>query len=280
MKDILLHIDSYPDPTPADAIDQAVRFAAAMAANLTALAVQVDLRVSSNALANRFVNLAGMVAEQEARSLTACKAALSVFEDRLAAHGVTGDSVLSRADLYLVGDHVTQHARTRDLCLVPMSDRLDGQRSVAEAVAFGSGRPVLLFRPGVASLPEGPPGVIVVAWDGGRAAARALADALPILRRANQVRILTVVNDKAGAHPHLGEGVVRHLSVHGVAATTDEVDAKGRKAGQVITDHVAETGAELLVMGAYGHSRFREFLLGGATEHMLHDPAAPIFMSH
>lgn len=280
MKDVLLQITSHPDPTPPEAIDQAVRFAAANSVGLTALAVQVELKTSSNWLANQLINLSEMCAEQEARSLEACRKALDHFTAGCAAHKVSGATLLTQADYYAVGGHVAWYARTRDLCLVPWAGPMDGQRSVAETVVFESGRPVLLFRPGVADLPAEGFGDVVVAWDGGRAAARALADALPLLKRARRVRVLTIVNEKASAHAHLGAEVVRHLGAHGIAAVVEEVDAAGRKAGRVLSDHLAVHHADLLVMGAYGHSRFREFLLGGATEHMLHDPATPIFLSH
>lgn len=280
MKDILLHIDSYPEPTPVAAIDQAVRFAAAAGGSLTALAVQVDLRAPNNWLADRVLNLSGMCVEEEAKSLAACREAMKIVDEKLAAYKVSGGSLLTKADLNLVGNHVALSARTRDLCLVPMVDRLDGQRSVAEAVVFGSGRPVLLFRPGVADLVGEGLNRVVVAWDGSRSAARALADALPIISLAKQVRVLTVINEKADARPGLGDEVVRHLRVHGLDAVVDEVDAAGRKVGQVFSDYLDQQPSDLLVMGAYGRSRVREFILGGATEHMLHDPRVPLMLSH
>lgn len=280
MKDVLLHINSYPEATPPEAVDQAVRFAAATSAAVTALAVQVELKTSSNWLADQIVSLSAMCAEQEARSLAACRQALEHFTASCAAHKVSGGTLQTRADYYVLGGHVARHARTRDLCLIPWADPMDGQRSVAETVVFESGRPVLLYRPGIADLPAGGFDDVVVAWDGGRAAARALSDALPLLQRAKRTRVLTIVNEKAGAHAHLGTDVVRHLGAHGIAAVAEEVDAAGRKAGRVLSDHLAAHPADLLVMGAYGHSRFREFLLGGATEHMLHDPRTPIFLSH
>lgn len=280
MKDILLHLDSYPDVTPPEAVDQAVRFAAAVGGALTALAVQVDLRATSNYLAGRLINLGGLVAEQEAKSLASCREAMRVVDEKLAAYQVSGGSLLTKADLYMVGEHVALHARTRDICLVPMVGREDGQRSVAEAVVFGSGRPVLLFRPGVADLLGRGLGTVIVAWDGSRTAARALADALPLLPKAGQVRVLTVINEKADARPGLGDEAVRHLGVHGIDAVADDVDAAGRKVGQVFSDYVAEHQSDLLVMGAYGRSRVREFILGGATEHMLHDSKVPLLLSH
>ncbi len=280
MKDILLHFDSYPDPTPSEAIDQAVQFAAALDAELTALAVQVDFKPPGNWLAERLVNLSGLCAAEEAKSLANCKAAIATFSERLATANVRGSALLTRAEPPLMGDHVSMHARTRDLCLVPVMDLLDGQRSVAEAVLFGSGRPVLLYRPGVADLPKSALGTVVLAWDGSRCAARAMADALPVLQKARQVRIVTVIREKPEATAGLGADAVRHLKVHGIGSVADEVDITDRKIGQVLSEYVATNNADLLVMGGYGRSKMREFILGGATQHMLNDSNVPMMLSH
>jgi nucleotide-binding universal stress UspA family protein len=280
VRDLLLHLDSYPEATSAEAIEQAVRFAAAARAELTALAVQIDIKAPRNWLANRLINLSGLCLDEEAKSLAHCRTALAVFAEKLKVHEVKGGACLTRADPVLMGEHVALHARTRDLCLVPITDGFDGQRAVAEAVVFQSGRPVLLYRPGLADLPGGELSTIVVAWDGSRAAARAMADALPVLRRSRRVRVLTVVNEKPGAQKGLGDDAVRHLKSHEIDATADDVDSEGRKIGQVLSDYVAAHRSDLLVMGAYGRSSVRDFILGGATEHLLKDPPVPLLLSH
>jgi nucleotide-binding universal stress UspA family protein len=97
---------------------------------------------------------------------------------------------------------------------------------------------------------------------------------------ARQVRVVTVLNDKPDAQSGLGDDAVRHLKAHGVNALADEIDGKGRKIGEVLESYVQEQNSDLLVMGAYGHSRFREFVLGGATAHLMRDPKFPLFLSH
>jgi nucleotide-binding universal stress UspA family protein len=280
VKDILFHFDSYPDPTPAAAIDQAVRFAATLGSGITALAVQVDFKPPGNWLAERLVNLSGMCAQEEQKSLANCKAALAAFSEKAATERVTGSTLLAKSEPALLGDVVSFHARTRDVCLIPMVDNLDGQRSVAEAVLFQSGRPVVIFRPGAADLPAKTVGKIVLAWDGSRQAARAMADALPIMKLAREVRVLTVVKEKPEATAGLGNDVVRHLGLHGIRAAADEVDIGTRKIGPAISDFVKAHGADLLVMGGYGRSKLREFILGGATQHLLQEPNVAIMLSH
>ena len=280
LRDILLQIDSYPEPTSREAIEQASRFAAAAGGTLSALAVEIDIRAPSNRLADFLVNLSGLAEEEEQKSHRACQAALATFTEVARSAGVLGQVLTAKADLYCVGDYVAERARTRDLCIVPIADQLDGQRSVAEAVIFGSGRPTLLFRPGVADLLSPHLATVVLAWDGSRSAARVMADALPLLPKAHEVRVLTVLNEKPGTHSGLGDDVVRHLQAHGVNAVADEVDAGKQPIGKVLEDYASQCRSDLLVMGAYGRSRLREFVLGGATEYMLHAPKVPLFLAH
>lgn len=280
MRDVLLQIDSYPESTPPEAIEQAVRFTAAIGGVLSALAVEIDIKAPSNRLADYLIGLSSLAVDEERKSRDACLSTLEVFKAKAEAAGVLGESLHGRSDLYCIGEQVAKRARTRDLCIVPVADRLDGQRSIAEEVVFGSGRPVLLFRPGQADLLGGGLSTVVLAWDGSRSAGRAMAEAIPVMLKAREVRVLTVINEKPDAGSGLGDDAVRHLKLHGVNAVAEEVDGSGHRIGQVLDDYLAACGSDLLVMGAYGRSRVREFILGGATEHMLHDPKTPLFLVH
>jgi nucleotide-binding universal stress UspA family protein len=280
LNDILLHIDSYPEATPRAAIDQAVGFVAALGGTISALAVTVTIDVRSNRVADYLIHLSDMAHEQEAQSLAACQDSLAYFRSQAEAADIFGQASLETADLYLMSDRVALRARTRDLTIIPLAGPYDGQIEVVESVIFSSGRPVVVFRAGESSLSPLTPAKVVVAWDGSRGAARALADALPILKLASSVRILTILNEKPATVAGVSADVVRHLAAHGVSAEVDEVDAKGRSIGQVLDAYIAAQQPDLLVMGAYGHSRLREFILGGATEHMLRSPKAPLFLSH
>lgn len=280
IRDVLLQIDSYPEVTPGVAIEQAVRFTAAIGGVLSALAVEVDIKAPSNLLADHLIGLSRMAEAEEAKSRSGCKAVLAEFSRLAQAAGVLGQAIHGKAGLYGVGDYLAWHARSRDLCIVPIADSLDGQRLVAEAVVFGSGRPVLLFRPGVADLPKGDLGVVVLAWDGSRTAARAMSDSLAVMLKAREVHVLTVLGEKPEARVGLGIDAVRHLKAHDVNAIASEVQADGRRIGPVLDDFAAQCKADLLIMGAYGRSRMREFVLGGATEHMLLNPRIPLLLSH
>lgn len=280
LRDILLQIDTYPEPTSSEAIDQAVRFAKVLGGVLSAIAVEVIIQAPKNRLADYVIGLSKIARDEERKSLQFCTAALEAFALRAGEEGVLGDAIHGRSDLYNVGQYVALRSRTRDLCMVPVVDQYDGQRSVIEAVVFGSGRPVLTYRPGTADLPGTNPGLVVLAWDGTRTAARAMADALPLLQTAQKVRVLTVTGEKPSAGPGLGHDAQRHLVAHGVNAVVDEVDAGGKSIGPALDAYIERLSPDLLVMGAYGQSRAREFILGGATEHMLKHPKVPLMLSH
>lgn len=279
IRDILLYLDSYPDSTPIEGVDWAIGFAGLLNARLSALAVKVRIPVHSNRMADYLIGLSGMVREEEEKSAARCQELLRQFETRARAAAVFEAGTLGNADLHDVGGRVAAHARTRDLSIIPVAARADAPGSVAETVIFESGRPVIILQPAAkATCPK--IDTVVVAWDGSHPAARAVADAMPILGFARNVRILTVVHEKESAVSGLGADLARHLKLHAIEAQIDEIDAKGAAIGVVLEEYVKSLPADLLVMGAYGHSRVREFLLGGATQSALSAPSVPILLSH
>lgn len=276
--DLLLHLDTYPDASPTSAIDDAVAFARAVGGKITALALQAEIPLESNRLADYLLGLSGMIEGEEARSLQACRAGLSAFTTAAEAAGVFGGVLQGRADILSLASHVARHARTRDLCLVPIANRFDGQQEVAQAAIFESGRPVLIYSAGT-SVFRGGLKRIAIAWDGGPCAASAVGAAMPLLGAADEVRILTVVDEKPAAVGGLTTELARHLEAHGIDARGDEIPAAGRRIDAALDAYLADTRPDLLVMGAYGHSRLREFILGGATEHMLWNCPVPTLLS-
>lgn len=279
LKDVLIHLDSYPSPTPSVEIDDAIAFAAAVGAKLTALALGVRIPLQSNRVADYLIGLSKMVAEQEAESDAACHRMLAAFTERAKAAKVFADAIFKTADLYAVDAIVAHEARTRDLCLVPLGPRYSGQHEVAQAVIFASGRPALIFTGRKKHFAQGLKKVII-AWDGSAGAARAVAEALPLLAAAAQVRVLLVLGEKPSVQAGMAADLIRHLAAHGIEAAIDEVAARGRKISAVLDAYLRDGSADLLVMGAYGHSRLREFILGGATEHMISAGKVPTFLAH
>lgn len=279
-KDVLLHLPVYPDPAADELVDQAVTLCGALSRSVCAVAMPIHIPLKSNRIADALIGLAEMARDEEQKALESSRALLQRFHERAASLGLAASMTAPRSTLYEIGEHLMRLARTRDLCVFPMKDARDeAQRSAAETVAFQSGRPVVVFLP----RPEGPPlklDTVVIAWDGSRSAARAVADAMPILSTAAVVRILSVVGEKAEVAAGMAGELVRHLATHDVAAEVDEVDALGEPIGAVFRRHLATRPADLLVMGAFGHSRAREFVLGGATRSVLSDPPIPVLLSH
>ena len=198
-RDLLLHIDTYPTPTPAGAISEAVAVAAALGGKLTGLSFEIDIPLHSNRVADYLIGLSAIAEAEEARSRKACRDGLEHFKAAATAAGVFASAVIGKADHYGVGGHVARIARTHDLCILPLVGDYDGQLDVAQEVMFASGRPTLIFRAGAAGGLAKAPGRVVVAWDGSRGAARAMGDAMPFLVAAREVRVMTAVGERPGA---------------------------------------------------------------------------------
>ena len=275
LKDILLILTSYPDQTPVSVIDSAVSLVESFDAHIAAISCEVHVQVPGSFLS--FGTAGGIAAGEAHRSLKNAQALLAAFESAAEKAGVLHETILERSRSHQVPDRLVEYARLRDLTIVPVRESYD--QWYAEAIIFGSGRPTLV-------LPESTPSrplafnTAIVAWDFSRAAARVVADAIPMLEKAKTVRILTVTNEKIIDSTRSSEELAKNLSRHGIDIIVDRVDAAGRSIGNVIRREVADHNADLLVMGAYGHSRFSEFVLGGATKSMLSKPPLPILFSH
>lgn len=279
-KDLLLTLISYPEPMPVTAVDQAVTLAEAFGARISAISFELEVAVPGrvNFLADKLLDVPGIVAAERQKSLENARNLLKAFETSATRQGVFQERILERCMTSQLPDVLIEHARLHDLTIIP-ADASDGVWC-SEAVIFGSGRPTMVL-PAV-SRPGWAPSIdtVAVAWDFSRAAARAVADALPILEKAKQVRVVTVTNEKIIKTSRSGAELARHLARHGVEITLDVVEAEGRSIGDALEAYIESHDVDLLVMGAYGHSRIREFILGGATLSMISRPPVPVFLSH
>jgi nucleotide-binding universal stress UspA family protein len=174
---------------------------------------------------------------------------------------------------------VARMARNFDLTIGVQPEGPDQSSSgvILEGVLFHAGRPLLILpyiHRGPAKL-----GKIIVAWDGGAAAARALSAAMPLLKRAGRVEVVTMINGRNSVSDLPGFDIARNLARHGVAAELKTLP-KGDDVGALILSYAADENADMLVMGGYGHSRLREFILGGATRTILASMTLPVLMAH
>jgi nucleotide-binding universal stress UspA family protein len=158
---------------------------------------------------------------------------------------------------------------------------LDGARIVTiEGALFGSGRPIILAPPDWKSGKVGE--IIAIAWNAKREAARAVAAASPLLDRAKKVVILTV-DAKPSPKGHgeaPGADMAAHLARRGTSVEVRNVDGLGRKEGDALLQECQAFGADVLVLGGYGHSRLQEYVLGGVTRDLLHASPIPLLMAH
>lgn len=276
IRDILLYMVSYPQPTPRWAQEASLHLAEWSEARLSAVLCQAHIPAASNWLASRLIHVDTLIASENARSRQASLAFLNEFVQLVPEHR-RGEQIL--IDHGPIGFPIepAQLARTRDLTIVPVSPELESQ-APAESLLFDSGRPILLLpRPAANRVAYSD---IVIGWDGSRSAGRALAAALPFCQRAGSVRLVAVSGDKPfDPSVALGEAQ-RHLEYHGIASSVEEVPAGGRDAGTALLEHALRSGANLMAMGGYGHSRTREFVLGGATRAVLTDPRMSVLMAH
>ena len=174
---------------------------------------------------------------------------------------------------------IARIARNFDLPITVQPEGSDQGASglMIEGVLFHSGRPLLILpyiHRGPAKL-----GRVILAWDGGAAAARALTCAMPLLKRAGRVEVVTMVNGNRSTSDLPGFDVTRNLARHGIQAELKTLP-RGDDVGSLILSYAADENADLLVMGGYGHSRLREFVLGGATRTILSSMTLPVFMAH
>lgn len=275
IRDILLQLSSYPVPTP-DWVFGAVRaLAERHQARVSAALCQPHIPRISNYLADKLVGANQAIAHENRQSLENAQMLARAFAERVP-ETIRGDQILVDCASFVSGTRVAEQARVFDLVILPVHDHPDHEM-VAEDLVFAAGRPVLLL-PNSTS-----PGAwkrILIGWDGGRAAARALADALPFCRKADEVRIVTVTGEKPIVHAAGIEAARGHLIHHGVAAEAGEIPAEGADAGTALLRHAEEIGADLVVAGAFGHSRLREFILGGATRSLIEAPKVPVLLSH
>lgn len=276
-RNALFPVVTHPDPISEEVAANAARMAAQLDVALHVLAVNVDIPPISSALSRLLLNTPEMICAAEAASRKRGEGLVADIIRQSSQYGVeiTGETVTA-APAFL-GDAAATQARYFDLVLVGWEANNETSRMTAEAVVFGSGRPTILV-PELAQ--PGPVDHVAIAWDGSRVAARAVADAAPMLQRAAKISVLTVVGEKPLSEKDPGVRLAASLQKRGLSAEAMEIGAEDNPISSTLQQRAIELGAALLVMGGYGHSRVRDFVLGGATEGVLGDLEMPVLLSH
>lgn len=208
------------------------------------------------------------LAEAVARSTRADASASGIRCDTYAPHLRYPDLLAS----------FTDQARVHDLAIVDAEpEAIHVDRGLIEALLMNTGRPLLIVPPGheTFSARRG-----ILAWDGSARAARAAHDALPFLRAAEVLEVVSVIGEKDLPDTFAGADIARHLTRHGVPATARSVTARNGDIAQTLRDSANLLRADMMVMGGYVHSRVREMIFGGVTQSLLRQSPVPLFMSY
>jgi nucleotide-binding universal stress UspA family protein len=279
IRDILLPLTSFPAPTEKRAIENAVGLAESLGAQIAAIAFEMDIQSPIGLYADP-IGVSGILAADRKKSAANARDLLSAFDTIALERGVARDHSLVHCAPLEIPKRLVGEARLRDIAMLPLREADEAEHDIAELLVFESGRPVLVY-PGDPKLElAGSLKNVAVAWDLSRPATRAIADALPILQQASQVRVFSVVDDKPIDKSQASAKLTKHLARHGVEVVVEEVQSERRQIGAVFEAYVREHKSDLLVMGAYGHSRTREFILGGATKSILSRPPTWVLLSH
>jgi nucleotide-binding universal stress UspA family protein len=273
IKDILVNL-SMGDKHPAT--DYAASLAALSEAHLAGIAFRFDPAMQTSAFGLFPPTLVEMAIEENEQAV---QRATGDFERAAQLAGIPFDSVTVPATLVGAGDAFGQTARRFDLVVVgqPRPDLDAAEELLIEAALFDSGRPVVV----VPYIHKGPAKLdrMALCWDGSRAAARAMGDALPLMRLAKSIDLLLVRNESDRGEVE-GADIAQHLARHDLPITLAEVPQGDVDIGNTILNYVADHAIDLMVMGGYGHSRLRELGLGGVTRAILQSMTVPALMSH
>lgn len=275
IKDILVYADG------SDAFESRLNYSIALAqssnAHLTAL--YIVPRYTVHAYAGMSMD-PGIIQQTNEREWKEAEVTQQKFENMTKASDIDVEWRVEEGDAV---HHLNSHGRYFDLVVLGQTNpEWDDAlfTGLADDLVISLGRPALVV-PYIGTLAK-TANRILVAWDGSHSSARAINDAMPFLKAADQVEVMTISSGKAT----LDEGdipavdISLHLARHGVKATAKSLHSENISAGDLILSHASDFGADLLVMGAYGHSRFREMVLGGVTRNLLKHMTLPVLMSH
>jgi nucleotide-binding universal stress UspA family protein len=274
LKDILVHVDH--SPSCKERIRAAIKLAQLHDAHLTALYVMSKPMIPGfieAQLSKEVIKAQIAATENAAKDIETMFASLSEGEGvRTEWRCVEGDMV----------EQVMLHARYADLTVLGQRDaktsEAPGADEIPDQILLRSGRPVLIIPHSGTFETIGRH--IMVAWDGSRLATRAVNDGISLMEKADKVDVLAVDPKNAHHGDIPGADISLHLARHDINAEAEHLVSDKLSAGDSLLSYAADNGIDLIVMGGYGHRRWREVVLGGVTRHMLKHMTVPVFMTH
>jgi nucleotide-binding universal stress UspA family protein len=275
IKDIVVNLGLGERGSPAG--DYAVSVAEAFGAHVVGISFLYDPIVPVSATG--YIP-AEVIETQRADNEAAAKAAVDRFTAAASRAGVSAEQVTLSASLAGAGDTFGRIARRFDLAVVGQAEPEANsvEELIAESALFESGRPVIVV-PYIQKAPLKLDNVMVC-WDGSRPAARAIADAMPLLEKAGRVEVVIIANERGKQDEIEGADMGQHLARHGLKVDVKRISGGNIDVADALLSHVADSGTDFIVMGGYGHSRLREFVLGGVTHTILRSMTVPALMAH
>jgi len=276
IKDIVVNL-SVTQGGGGPAGDYAVSIASALTAHLAGIAFVYDPIVPVSATG--YIP-AEVIERQQTDNEASAKAAIDRFTQATGRAGLSAEPLTITASLAGAGEQFGRIARRFDLAVVGQAEPETGtvENIIAETTLFESGRPIIV----VPYIQKAPLKLdkVMVCWDGSRQAARAIGDAMPLLTKAGRVEVVIIANDPGKQDEIEGVDMGQHLARHGLKVDVQRIPGGDVDVADALLSHAADSGADFMVMGGYGHSRLREFVLGGVTRSILRSMTLPALMAH
>jgi len=276
---VLVPLLTFPPGDLSDALAPRVAHVARhLSADVHALVLDLIYPLATTPLSSAVGGVAELIEATRSQSRDHGSALVATLARALAESGRRLTSSEVEVPMFGFADAVGYQARYHDLTVIPLGNASRDVQAIAEGALFGSGRPALLLptsRNAPSAFRHG-----LIAWDGSRAAARALADGLGLLERAESVTIAAVLGEKPLPDEMMLDRLQSYLESRNITPAISRIPHRGAAVGQALGDHAREIGADFIVMGGFGHSRVRDFVLGGATRYMLANATMPVLLSH
>jgi nucleotide-binding universal stress UspA family protein len=259
------------------ASDYAISVAATFGAHIAGIGFIYEPVIPGSMLGGIPTDLIEAQREENSR---AAREAIDRFEAAARAAGLSAETRMVDASVAGAADLFGRIARRFDVAVVGQARREQGasEELLIEGALFGSGRPVIVVpyiqKQGL-KLDR-----VIICWDGSRPAARAIGDAMPLLKRAKSIEIVVVTGERDKSGEITGTNMRRHLARHDITTEIKHITGAGVDVPNTILSHAADSGTDFMVLGGYGHSRLREFILGGVTRSILGEMTVPVLMSH
>ena len=273
IREVLLPLVGESSRTTMTAIEKCVALARGLDVRVTALAIETtDEPVPTVA---DVLGAADIV-----QTAPTARALLAAFATAAKKHSLRNEQLRERTVRAAVIDTVVAQARLNDMSIAPVKTADSFSEQLVERLLFETGRPVLMCPEAIADNLDTSFNDVAIAWDHTAPAARAIGDALPLLRRASRLRILTATDHANEAQLASGAALERHLAEHGLTAAFETVEVGGSSIGKVLAEYVEDNAIDLLVMGGFGHSRLSEHVWGGVTSTVINQPPCWVMLSH